>query len=430
MDLILESGTDITPELVSEFIKEHQKLIPLYQENINMYNGIYEILMQEEKDLGKPDNRLIVNFAKYIVDISEGFFIGIPVKVTHEKEKVNDFITTFRNGNSMADKESELSKLAAIYGHSFEYLYQDEEATSRVIYNSPIDMFIVYDDSIEKRPVFAVRYFFLNDTLKGELMTADTVYKLGGRLDELTLNDAATHYYGDVPVVEYVQNEERKSIFEPVKSLMNALNKALSEKANDVDYFADAYMKILGALLDEDTIRKIKDNRVINMAGDNTEKVVVEFMEKPSADQTQENLIDRLVDMIYQMSMTANMNDEAFSGTISGVAMEYKLQGMKSMALMKERKFQGSMQKRYRMLFRLPTNVTAAEKDEWENVRFLFTRNIPKNLELEAETMAKMEGVVSQETKLGISSLIDDPKTEIERMKKENEPLEQYDFEK
>ncbi|MDN6626613.1 MAG: phage portal protein [Pisciglobus halotolerans] len=430
MKFILPRDKEITIEVVADLIEQHQLLIPLYLEDKNMYEGIYDILTQEEKELGKPDNRLVVNFAKYIVDISEGFFIGIPVKVTHEDERVNEFVTEFRNMNSMADKESELSKVAAIYGHSFEYLYQDEEAHSKVVYNSPLDMFLIYDDSIEQKVVAAVRYFLIKDELHGELITGTEIFQLGGTIDDPTFNDSTPHYYGEVPVIEYVQNEERHSVFEPVKTLINGLNKALSEKANDVDYFADAYMKIIGALLDEDTIKEVKDNRIINLAGDGAEKVVVEFMEKPNADETQENLIDRLIDLIYQMSMTANMNDEAFSGTISGVAMEYKLQGMKSMSLMKERKFQGSMQKRYRMLFRLPTNVEASKRDEWSNIRFQFTRNIPKNLELEAETMAKMEGVTSKETQLGVSSLVDEPKKEIERMQKEEEPEPVYDFEK
>ena len=34
-------------------------------------------------------------------------------------------------------------------------------------------------------------------------------------------------------------------IFEPVLTMINAYNKAISEKANDVDYFADAYLKVL-----------------------------------------------------------------------------------------------------------------------------------------------------------------------------------------
>src|SRR5699024_10792714 len=166
--------------------------------------------------------------------------------------------------------------------------------------------------------------------------------------------------YGDVPVVEYVQNSETQAVFENVKTLINALNKALSEKANDLEYFADSYIKILGAELDEESLETLRDNRIINFAGDGTDKLTVDFMTKPSADELQENLIDRLIDLIYQLSMTANMNDTAFAGNLSGVAMEFKLQGMKNMAIMKERKFQASMNRMYKMLFNLPTNVPAS----------------------------------------------------------------------
>lgn len=432
MDFIISAEETINSKLIADLIERHKMLVPMYLENFNMYLGAHAILDQEAKEEFKPDNRLVVNFAKYIVDISEGFFIGVPVKVTHEKDSVNDFIQNFRNKNHLADGESELSKLCAIYGHAFEYIYQSEEAESKVIYNGPADMFIVYDDTIAANPLFAVRYFTVDDVLHGEIMTKDFTYSLSGTDKEPILGDEKQHYYGDVPVVEYVQNEEKQSIFQPVKTLINALNKALSEKANDVDYFSDAYLKILGADLDEETLAYLRDNRIINVSGAESSKIIVEFMEKPSADETQENLIDRLIDLIYQMSMTANMNDEAFAGTISGVAMEYKLQGMKSMALMKERKFQASMQKRYKMLFNLPTNVPDSDKDEWYNLRFQFTRNIPRNLELEAETMAKMAGVTSQETMFGVSSLIENPKEEIQRIEEEriDIPDDFYDADK
>src|SRR5699024_250683 len=180
--------------------------------------------------------------------------------------------------------------------------------------------------------------------------------------------------------------------------------------------------------LDEESLNTLRDNRIINFAGDGTDKLTVDFMTKPSADELQENLIDRLIDLIYQLSMTANMNDTAFAGNLSGVAMEFKLQGMKNMAIMKERKFQASMNRMYKMLFNLPTNVPASSKDEWRNIRYQFSRNIPRNLENEAETMAKMEGILSKETQISVSSLVDNVAEELERIEKENEAPPTYDF--
>ena len=57
------------------------------------------------------------------------------------------------------------------------------------------------------------------------------------------------HYFEGVPATEFVEYAERQSIFEPVLTMINAYNNAISEKANDVDYFADAYMKVLLSLI-------------------------------------------------------------------------------------------------------------------------------------------------------------------------------------
>lgn len=218
------------------------------------------------------------------------------------------------------------------------------------------------------------------------------------------------------------------SVIEPVETLVNAYNKALSEKANDVDYFADAYLALLGAELDESGVAKIRDNRIINLFGtDNASDIVVKFLDKPDGDATQEHLLDRIERLIYEKSMVANINDESF-GNASGVALEFKLQPMKNLSINKERKVKSAMRRRFKLLFNLPTNVPAALKDEWQNLEYKFTRNIPRNIADEAETAAKLEGVVSKETQLGILSIVDNVQDEIGKMDKENDSISPYDF--
>ncbi|MCO7128409.1 phage portal protein, partial [Sporolactobacillus shoreicorticis] len=238
---------------------------------------------------------------------------------------------------------------------------------------------------------------------------------------ELTFSDSQPHYYGDVPVIEYIENEERQSVFESVESLINAYDKAVSEKANDVDYFADAYMKILGAELDEETLKEIRDNRIINISGQDVDisKIIVEFMEKPNGDANQEHLLDRIERLIYQMSMVANINDESF-GNASGVALEFKLQPMKNLAAMKERKFTSGMNRRFKMLFNVPLFIEVSKKDEWRNLNYTFTRNIPRNLVDEADVAKSLQGIISKETQLSVLSIVDNPKQELERIKAED----------
>ncbi len=417
----LAPETAITAEVVQEFIKRHKERLPRYKRLGDLYTGNHPILAEDEKSDYKPDNRLVANHAKYITDTYNGFFISIPVKVTSDDAETDDFIQAFRQRNFSADQEAELSKLASIYGHGYEYIYQDEESETCTIVINPKNAFIVYDTSIKHDPVFGVYY-----GEDGGLLCTDTVIQEFNIDDDEVVfaEEEQEHHYGGVPIIEYIENEERIGTFETAETLINAFNKALSEKKNDVDYFSDAYLTILGAELDETTIKQLRDNRIINLFGQGTEKVIVEFLEKPSADDTQEHLLDRLSDLIYQMAMVANISDEAF-GHASGISLEYKLLPMRNLALTKERKFSAAMQRKYKMVFKLPTN--GSNPNIWQQLKYTFTQNIPEDIKSEAETAQILQGIVSDETMLSTLSFVDNPKDEIDRRTNERE-LTTYDI--
>ena len=225
------------------------------------------------------------------------------------------------------------------------------------------------------------------------------------------------HGFDGVPATEYVENKERTCIFEPAMSMIDAYNKAISEKANDVDYFADAYMKILGAALGDDEMKYIRDNRIINFDGD-ADQLVVDFLQKPNGDTTQEHLIDRLEKLIFQISMVANISDENF-GTSSGIAMKYKLQGMSNLAKTKERKFTSGMNRRYKLIFSNP--VSGMKEDDWVKLHYHFTPNIPSNVLEESQIAGNLEGIVSQETQLGVLSVVDNVQNEMKKIENEQE---------
>ena len=101
---------------------------------------------------------------------------------------------------------------------------------------------------------------------------------------------------------------------------------------------------------------------------------------------------------------------------------------MKNLSGMKERKFTKGLNNLFKCFAALPTNVPASDKDSWVEVEYRFIRNIPRNIQDEAETARNLEGVVSKELQLSTLSIVDDVQTEIERMDAERE-LPEYDFE-
>ena len=64
----------------------------------------------------------------------------------------------------------------------------------------------------------------------------------------------------------------------------------------------------------------IRTHRIINFDGNEANEMIVEFLQKPDGDTTQENLINRLEKLIFQISMVANISDENF-GTTSGLSL-------------------------------------------------------------------------------------------------------------
>ena len=227
------------------------------------------------------------------------------------------------------------------------------------------------------------------------------------------------HGFAGVPATEYRENEEEIGIFEPVLTMINEYNEAISEKANDVAYFADAYLKILGALVNEDTLKQIRDNRIINFPGVfENGQLVVDFLQKPDGDTSQEHLLDRLEKLIFQISMVANISDENF-GTSSGIALKYKLQAMSNLALTKQRKFSSGMNRRYMLIFSNP--VSGMNPDDWVKLNYTFTQNMPANLLEESQIAGNLAGIVSQQTQLSVLSCVDSVQQEIEQIKQDEE---------
>lgn len=420
---------ELTDRELLEFIDKHKKKIASRYENLHKaYISDHNILHEPKKATYKPDNRIVVNFPKYIVDTMNGFFIGIPIKVTAEDKAVSEYVEYLDKFNDQDDNNAELSKICSIYGKGYELYFADENSELNITYFNPMEAFMVFDDSVLEKPLFFVRIYKDKDNNEfGCLYTKTYTRNFGLSGGFAWLDEGEAHGFDDVPATEYIENAEKMGIFEPVMSMVDAYNKAISEKANDVDYFADAYLKILGTKLDNDDIKHIRDNRVINFEGEDAGKLIVEFMNKPESDTTQENHLNRIERLIFQISMVANISDENF-GSATGVALKYKLQAMSNLEKTKERKFASGMNRRYKLLFGHPLSKVPA--DAWVQLEYKFTPNFPANLLEEAQIAAQMEGITSHKTQLKVISAVDDVQAELDQIEEENKAPEMSPIER
>ena len=150
----LPKDTALDAVLMMELLDLHKReatgrLKKLY----DAYISDHDILHVAKKPDYKPDNRIVINYPKYIVDTMNGFFLGNPVKIVAKDEAVSDFVEYIDQYNDQDDNNSELSKLCSIFGCGLEMYYTDEKSELCITYLSPMEAFMVYDDSVVERPL-------------------------------------------------------------------------------------------------------------------------------------------------------------------------------------------------------------------------------------------------------------------------------------
>lgn len=422
---IYPQNQEIKPlELTALINYNVQNLVPQYRENMNMYLGKHDILNNPATQTGL-NNKLVANLTKYIVDIYGGYFLGIPPKITlNSAGNENDQFQQWLTSVSFVDKLAEISKQADVYGRSYGFLYQKEDATTGFTYISPTRSFMIYDDTVEHAPLAFVRYEYL--TNQSEYQAHGFIY-YANKIVEFAAGNLVgeeINPYKLVPAIEFFENEERQGVFEPVKTLVNALDKGLSQKANQIEYFDNAYLSIIGLHLPTDKAGNIKMNFKTNRVlyapqTDPNSKPDIRFISKPDADTMQENYLNRLTNLIYQISMVPNLNDINFSGAASGIALKYKYLAMQMKASEKERKFTKALRQLFQIVFSTGQVLPLQDANDWQNLTFSFTRNVPDDVPGAIDAAKDATGIVSHRTQLKLLPFVNDADNEINQIGKE-----------
>lgn len=435
-------------------INYHRMVIsPAYVAKKNYYKGRHvNILNRPKTPDGDPDNRLVVNMPKKLVDTFNGYFMGTPIKVSYDdpddlnsdkSDKINQDINDFSSQDTLDDTLTECSKQASIFGRSYLYFYTDNQTPARahVAAVTPDHSFVVYDPFSEE-PLFAVIYSFTPDmngniNLIGTLVTKNKNYPFNAsdsardmtfavdEDDDLSLDPNYAHpAYPVLPFVEVMDNSERLGVFDDVLSLIDDLDYAISNKSNDSESFEQSILVMAGVELSDDERKQIKKTRLINLFKnpnnlDITDKAQVPsayYLERPTGDDIQEHQIQHDTDLIYQISQIPDLDNVEFN-TAAAQALDFKIHSMKTKALAKETKFKRALNAIFTCFLQFKEDNPDLVKD----LNYTFTQTIPHNLLAEAQTATELQSTTSQETALSSLSNVNDPKKEMDKIANENQ---------
>lgn len=428
----LPLDTEITTDLIAKLVDIHQESVERYEILQDYYEGKAKIL-ERSKDEHKANNKLIHAYPSYIVDVLLGMTVGKPVSYTTSEDYQEHlgYLQEIFDANDEQDENTELVKMAGIKGRGYEIVYTNEEAEIKFNEVAPENMLMVYDDRINAEPLFAlyIRQKASIDNLEDEdgdkaitVYTADRIIEYESLEGEYRAVEEYAHDFGEVPVIEFLNNDEGIGDFERVLSLIDAINLAQSDTANDFVEFTDALLVLFGLLnADDIDVKTIMEDGVLLLEGGQDRTQSAEWLIKNINDKALENYKLRLDNDIHKFAKVPNMSDENFAGNVSGESMKYKLFATDQIISQKHRKLKTALQKRIRLITNALGILKSGEFD-YRDITVVFNDNKPYN-ELDNIRMYK-EGVdagLSKDYMLGKLRDIDDVAEE--KLRQEEESL-------
>lgn len=447
MDVVLTYDREAMDGLgssdVLQLINKHlADQVPDFDKNMDYYLGQHEILENERPADDAPNAQPVCNHAKDIADTASGYFLGSPITYKligdfaddQTKQEAFDQFLDYIDYATTDDDDQENALMLSICGKTYEYIYAAEEEAW--LQEKPIDpqnAFLVYDQSIEHKPLFGVYYYEKKSDLDSQeeedilnflVMTETELKYYEAPIDseeDVAPYEVQRHNLGFIPLVEYKNNRFAIGDFEQQIGLIDAYNTMTADRINDKEQFIDAILAIYGAVLgdteteSQEAMSDLQQNKLLELPID----AKAEYLVRQLDEGGMETLRKALKEDIYTFSHVPNLTDENFVGNSSGVAMEYKLLGLEMLTKIKERWYRRGLRDRIKVFCHF-LNLKGIDLQPGD-IEVQFSRGLPKNLLEISQIIGNLTGEVSQKTLLSLLPFVEDPDAEIEALAAEKE---------
>ena len=396
---------------IKNFIQMYEAdYIPLYDKLWAYFQGKNTaILDKRSPDPNNPDNRTPVPYAKKIITTFTGYAYR-PRYITYKSEDeayLEKLQITF-NENNEHIKTSLHGRNTGIFGVSYELLYIDGDKTAdpKFAVVDPRQMILIYDNSIEPKKKFAIRYYKTTvDNMYDVLVYyADRIETysmektwLGG-VDKIVSTGVEPNYFKALPVAAYYLGDQIQGLIEPILPLIDDYDLLISDSMNEFDRFAHAYMRLVGMSLSgianskepgaiSRALQLIKKRRVFEQLRD---KEDVSFLTKDIPTEYIKYMSGLIKEQIHNQSHVPDLNGSSFQDGISGVAVQRLMFDFENVVSAAEAEFDVGLDDRISLinniykisgqLSGIPGEVTVSHK-----------RNAPLNIKEFADTALVMQ---------------------------------------
>lgn len=420
---------DLSPEVLRFLVTKAEQAAGRYTRLEDYYRGEHPILRRS----GRDEVKVAVNYARYVVDVGLGYYLGESVKYDANERRhgagakpldLRPLLECYDAGD-ISQVDLEIGRKMGTFGDCLELCYASSAGRPRSACLDPRSAVLVCDESVEHNKLFALTWE-RREKVTGEQYYAVSVYtdrtvkhyRSGDVKTALffQVGDTEHHFFGQVPVIAYENNGLRQGDFEQIIPLMDAYNTLMSDRLTDKRKFVDALLVFFGMTLREGDEGKLAREKFLDGAPLDAR---AEYIQKTFDEAGVQVLADALVREMHKMTMTVDMSDENFAGNSSGQALKLKLLTMSLMVKNKIRRMEQGLRERLHLYSQWLSVMGRMDVVDGRDVDVVFTVNLPVDEESVLNLVTRLQGIVDEQTLLAQLWFIKDPAEALENIRRQ-----------
>lgn len=386
----------ITAENVVDMLNKTNPVHALNAEEIDYlykyYKGEQPILNRVKEIRPEICNKIVENHANEIVSFKVGYLMGEPIQyISHGKDDVSEEINELNEFCFAEDKlckDRELADWFSICGTSFRMVVPDkknelDESPFEIYTLNPKNTYVVYWSGLGNKPIAGVTFIERED--KNIVYCVYTQHEYFEVINGKIINHLM-HEIGDIPIVEYPANEARLGAFEPVLSILDAINTTASNRIDGIEQFIQAILVLKGVDLEDEQFKQLREQYGLKLPLEGDAKYLVQELNQT---QTQ-TLVDYMYQQILIICGMPNRNGgSSTSDTGAAVIMRDGWEAAEARAKSTETIFKKSE----KQFLKIALNIANTFRDmnlKLSQIEIRFTRRNYENISEKATVLTTM----------------------------------------
>ena len=418
---IFTDVTKITKENICEVIEKAFETHLLNAKEIeylqNYEKGKQPILDRIKEVRPEINFKAVENHATEITTFKVGYVFGSPITYVQRASvdlkgntaEVDDKAIAILNEmmfeESKSSKDKTLGKDILVCGVGYRIVLPKKERLGAsaidVLRLNPKTTFIVKANDIYKRVLIGVSYVETeDDVIKMGAYTEDAYYDIEKSSSGFEIKSVKKNLIG-IPIIQYINDDERMGCFERVIPLLDALNEATSDRLNGLAQFVQSILWMNNCEIDKEQFAELKDKGGILTKSEVGQQATIQYL-TATLDQTQtQTLIDYLYEQILQIAGVPGREQSTGGNTGQAILLSNGWQIAETQAKNLEQIFSESEREMLKVILKIcaMTEATEIANLKLSDIDIKFSRNRTDSL------LVKTQGLVNQ-LQAGIHPLV------------------------